>query len=84
MSKLKDTSIGLGAMPGSLPNVAHVRPSPPKYDTPKDNGGMSVGVTSGNFNPASLSRPPNNSGGGTQAVADEVSAEFGAPGTQIL
>ncbi len=85
MSKLRDSSISIGSMPGSLADVAHVRPSPPKYETPKDNGGMSVGMTSGNFNLDGMTALPNNAGAsGTADVADQVAEQFGTLNTSTL
>jgi hypothetical protein len=86
MSKLKSSSTGIGAMPGSLPNVPHARPAPPKIDnTPRDSGGMADGKTSGNFSLDGMTALPNNAGAsGTADVADQVAEQFGTLNTSTL
>ena len=80
MSKLKDTSIGLGTTPASLPKISNPRPTPPKVDAPRDAGGMSTGTTSGNFSMAGMTMLPNNAGPrGTQDVADGAAESFASP-----
>jgi hypothetical protein len=89
MSKLRDVSLTTGAgtpKPISAYGSAD-RPSKNAAPTmvPRDNGGLSTGVTSGNFNLDGMTALPNNSGPlGTQDVADEVGEAFGHPVTSIL
>src|SRR5260221_7920888 len=56
---LKQSSIGLGSMPAPRPTL-HVKPAPPADTTPRDNGGLSVGQTSGNFALRGMGASPEN------------------------
>ena len=85
MSKLKDSSVNIGSMPESLPSIPRVRPSTMQTATPRDSGGMSVGVTSGNFNLDGMTSLPNNAGAtGTADVAADVAVTFGTLNTSTL
>jgi hypothetical protein len=86
MSKLRGVSLQQGgsnnASPLSKYQTDHGRTSkmPPMAPAPRDDGGMSTGVTSGNFSMSGMANIPNNAGPqGTQDVADSVSESFASP-----
>ena len=71
---LKNSSIGLGSMPAPR-STLHVKPAPPADTTPRDNGGMSTGTTSGNFSLGGMTQVPNNAGAtGTESGAEAAHA----------
>ncbi len=77
---LKNSSIGLGNMPAPR-STLHVKPAPPADTTPRGNGGMSVGHTSGNFALSGMVAIPENAGPtGTQAGADAAQAAMAENG----